>query len=270
MSNIGDFNGNFTKRMRGESQVISVEGGFDEVVYGDVTGNLLDRSSGGNDTITALARSITVYGDAGGRIDDFARGGNDTISAGGRFGSVFGDAQSMAGRSRGGDDHVTARFQAGTVYGDAFSMEDRARGGDDVLISRAQPAQLSFDITTLYGDAQTMSGRTRGGDDALVSGAGTDHMWGDAAQMLDRARGGEDTFVFAGQFGNDRIFDFRPDEGDRLSIDVADPDAEGAEVTLAVSGSDLVVTVAEGTISSGTITLVGFTGALNHDDLILV
>ncbi|KAA2237986.1 hypothetical protein [Salinarimonas soli] len=295
----GDFDGNLTGKMMAAGQTLSgPTQPFDGVIYGDVTGSLFGRSSGGNDTISGQARAIIVYGDAGKAIGDHARGGDDTITVGGSSGSIYGDAQSMLGQARGGNDVITAKFGFGGVfvYGDAGTMTDRSVGGDDVILLNAERGSAYGDakemsgsavggndtITSmppanaqpgmevfLYGDAQTMSGRARGGNDTLVSGAGADQMWGDAAVMLDAARGGADTFVFAGNFGSDRVYDYRPGEGDRLQIDVADPSNPYGEIHWETSGTDVIIHVS-GPSSTGDIVLVNSTHAFSVSDLLLV
>jgi hypothetical protein len=213
-------------------------------VFGDAA-QMNFTSIGGND---ALSGSGVLIGDAQAMLD-FAKGGNDTIT-----GSGYGDASSMYDHSVGGNDNIT-----GGGWGDAFFMYGNTKGGDDVLVGGADGAQLNGDAYYMYDNAQ-------GGNDRLTSGAGVDHMWGDAQFMAETAHGGADTFAFSGNFGTDYVYDFRPGEGDALEVHVANPADPSTEVTWANVGSDVVITVT-GSISSGSITLVGFGGPLTYDDL---
>jgi len=266
---------------------------FGLIVYGDAGQSIEDHARGGDDTIIAGGRVFSVYGDSYSMLGH-ARGGDDTVSAsaGTSSGTVYGEAYSMTGHARGGNDVLSGSGTYMTIFGDAYSFGERAKGGNDsIVISVGLIGAASGDATemsgasrggndtlvsqsgsgaTVYlsGDASVMSGRARGGNDVLVSGAGTEHMWGDAQQVSGKAKGGHDTFVFGGEFGNDLVGDFRPREGDRLKIDVANPHVHGTEVTWQTVGSDTVITVA-GNTSHGTITLVGYTGPLDHGLLLV-
>ena len=75
---------------------------------------------------------------------------------------------------------------------------------------------------------------------------------------------GDDTFVFAGVFGNDTVGDFRQGE-DTLEFNVPGVN-DVEELQIALVGSDTVIIAG----TSGTVTLVGFTGTLTDADLVFV
>jgi hypothetical protein len=100
-------------------------------------------------------------------------------------------------------------------------------------------------------------GPVRAGDDRLVSGINApDLMWGDFAESNIIFTPGADTFVFAGAFGNDTVYDFRTSDGDKIEIDLAEGEIWSEQVTWTAVGTDLVMTV-DSDSSSGTITFVG-------------
>ncbi len=231
------------------------------IFYGDTA--YMSGDIGGADVIVGRDNSpTTAFGDAW-QMQSGATGGADTFMGGNdTYNSIRGDAETMYHGTTGGDDLIIGGDRSfNFLVGDARTMI-YAKGGSDTIIGGAYATE-----NLLYGDAMGMGGDgtasgARGGDDRLISGIGAvDQMYGDAVRM-NGAVGGADTFVFAGQFGNDIVHDFRTADGDQLEIDVADPAAPSGEVSWEVSGSDTIIMVSGGP-SQGTITLVGYTGSLD-------
>jgi hypothetical protein len=181
----------------------------------------------------------------------------------------------MQGPSHGGNDTLIggAGSLVNELYGDAYVMEGRSVGGDDTLLGGANSASGN----SMYGDALILSGGgVVGGNDRLISAIGSaDFMVGDAVEMENGAVGGADTFVFAGEFNDERrfgeqkrdvVYDFRHEDGDKLEIDIDDGVSWQSQVLWAVEGSDVVVTVQSAT-SNGGITLVGVSSLTESDFL---
>jgi Ca2+-binding RTX toxin-like protein len=151
--------------------------------------------------------------------------GNDVLS-----GSASVNAEDVL---QGGNGNDTLSGHGGTdaLYGD---------NGDDKLAGGAG-------IDYLYGDSgnDTLDGGTEG--DVLFGGKGNDIVTGGL---------GADKFVFAPQYGNDRIMDFKASEGDKLffldffSTPMTEKDFLSKYVT--DTGNDLLIS-----LPGGSITLVG-------------
>jgi hypothetical protein len=200
-----------------------------------------------------------MFGEGTGMQSNFGR--DDTLTGGtNSFNRMHGDAQNMDD-SVGGNDVMTGGANSlNEMFGEADRMMF-STGGDDTLTGGTNSSNQ------LIGDADRMFS-SAGGDDRLISGIESiDHMWGDARTMDAESTGGADTFVFAGLFGDDVVYDFRPLEGDVLEIDIDGADW-GSQVSWEVldgslyfdhlgerlPGARAVVTVA-GASSSGTITV---------------
>jgi Ca2+-binding RTX toxin-like protein len=185
---------------------------------------MVGTSTGGRDTLIGSAFGDRMSGDAGRNLGDSSRGGADSLDG------------------RNGDDEL---------LGDAELMFSFTRGGDDVLRGGAGADKL-------YGDAHQQRDWAIGGSDKIYSGSGNDEIWGDG-QLFNDAVGGQDKFYFNGNFGDDRILDFRAGE-DQIYLS----GVTASEVEVDVNGGDTILT----TFSDHSITLVGFTGLLTSGDLI--
>jgi Ca2+-binding RTX toxin-like protein len=240
----------------------------DDTIYGEDGNDLLNGGLGldalfggeGDDTLNAGTdpRGVFAYGEGGddtingnlgddnligGAGDDRIRGasGKDFLSGGG------GDDWLMPGAGLnmvdGGDGTDTVDYSDSTgVEVDLSFHGDRAAGGGGYqgdLIGNVENVVGSSFADTLIGDGRNNVLSGSGGDDILVGLEGDDHLAGD---------GGSDTFVFAPQFGNDRITDFdaNPAGGqDLLDISAFGISAEsfGAHVSIADAGPDTLITL---------------------------
>jgi Ca2+-binding RTX toxin-like protein len=226
-------------------------GGFFMIGDGD---NAFVSAQGGNDLLdaTSSTQQTNLHGETNSDMAGTSIGGNDTIK-----GSAFGDIMSgeangtMSGASRGGDDRLEGNGGTDVLVGDGFQMEGTAVGGDDVLRGGA-------DDDDLYGDARSLNEFTVGGDDRLNGGAGDDEIWGDG-DLNDDAIGGKDRFIFSGNFGDDEIFDFRPEDGDRIVLQgLTQSEVQISIVTVTAPNDSTLIT----TLGDQSVTLVGFTGSL--------
>jgi ELWxxDGT repeat protein len=157
-----------------------------------------------------------------------------------------------------GDDIITGTGSTDTLFGDTSkTLSDSVEGGNDQISGLG-------DADILLGDASTLSGHARGGDDRLSGGEGNDILSGDAVFMFDNEKGGHDTFVFDDAFGNDTVRDFRQGE-DTLEFNVSGLN-NTQNLEIASVGFDTVITAG----TSGTVTLLGFTGSLTDMDFIFV
>ena len=252
----------FSSRSSGEAagdELRSIEGlrgsAFDDGLYGDNNGNLLDGFDG-NDVIVGRAGDNSMLGGAGndrlysGRDADSIDGGADLdavfyaysdtgvdvdlLDGVGQFGFAEGD-RLTAVENLYGSDH------ADTLRGDQDANLIVGQDGDDVLLGCGGNDRLlgrGGDDTLEGGEGND---RLEGGegDDVLLGGAGNDRLIGDL---------GADVFVFTLGDGRDRIDDFDPvnDLLDLTSwglssfseLDVADGD-NGAEISF--NGSDQLI-----------------------------
>jgi Ca2+-binding RTX toxin-like protein len=233
---------------------------------------MYDNADGGNDTLIGGAGSTNfLNGDALFMYDN-VRGGNDTlIGANGAFFNFFlADASDMYGNTHGGNDLLIGGTDTSNqMFGDTFNMHDNARGGNDTLIGGANS------INNLFGDAVSIRGNARGGNDTLISGAGTDNMWGDAGAINDVTASpdaptgsvvtGTDTFVFAPGNGDDRVFDFRRSDHDRIDVSAWGFQSL-ADMTIVDAGADTRIEFD----AANSVTLSGFAdpGVLQASDFI--
>ena len=244
-------------------------GGNDTLIGGATANNSLfgdarlmyDNSDGGNDTLIGGAGSTNfLNGDALFMYDN-VRGGNDTlIGADGAFFNFFlADASDMYGNTRGGNDTLIGGANTSNYfYGDTYVMHDNARGGNDTLIGGG-----AFSNNYVFGDAVSLRDNARGGDDTLISGAGTDNMWGDAGAINDVTASpdaptgsvvtGTDTFVFAPGNGDDRVFDFRQSDHDRIDVSAWGFQSL-ADMSIVDTGADTRIEFD----AANSVTLVGF------------
>jgi Ca2+-binding RTX toxin-like protein len=195
-------------------------------IFGDIDlGGVLGTGRGGNDILEGGNFGDSLYGDTGGGLQDQAVGGNDKP------------------RARGGDDFL---------YGDTTGFSESAQGGNDVL-------RGGSGNDTLYGDGLTLSDFTQGGNDKIYGDAGNDELWGDGALIGEDSTVGKDRFFFSGNFGDDEIFDFRQEDGDRIVLqDLAQSEIQVSIVTVIDPDDSTLIT----TLGDDSILLLGFTGGL--------
>ncbi len=211
--------------------------------------NELYYAGGGNDSLRGKAGDDTLFGgSANDRLEgmsgyDLLYGGNqdDRLSGGPGRDALFGDdgADKLYG-GRGSDNLV-----GGLVPDDLFGGK-----GDDVVFGGSGR-------DTLYGGERndTLLGESR--QDDLHGGSGRDVLYGGqggSAREADRLFGGSggDTFGFDGRvYGGvlGTVWDFDPDEGDKILIIVPGNDAEiigTASFTEGILGAEVRVTDAGG------------------------
>jgi hypothetical protein len=172
----------------------------------------------GNDLIEGLGGNDTLIGNAG----------NDTLIGGNGSDLLFGGA---------GDDSLLGGNWADVLHGEA---------GNDVLLG-------GNGHDTLYGGDgdDTLWGET--GHDVLDGGAGNDRLIGGGGN--DRMTGGpgDDVFVFANNFGRDRITDFQRgvDLLDLTGLTGTSDITSFSQIAarMSVQGADLVLTLRGGVIT---------------------
>jgi len=200
---------------------------FADLLYGDDADNRLSGGAG-NDRLFGRAGDDTLTGGAG---RDFLHGGPgmDTVS----YADAEAGVQVRLDRDRG---------TGGDAAGDRYKSIERVEGSefDDRLIGSKRPNQMSG------GDGDdVLAGKNRSdhldggagndrlvggdggdlldggaGDDVLLGGKGNDRLIGGAGDDYMVGGKGLDTFVFAPDFGNDRIAGFNA-RYDRLEFDPA-------------------------------------------------
>ncbi|MGO4283227.1 hypothetical protein AB4Y99_03205, partial [Bosea sp. TAB14] len=227
--------------------------------------------------------SNTFFGDAGHNMFGRAQGGDDVAFFAGNEGlsaqfanAAYGDAQTMFGDAAGGNDRLSGGVGSGDVvnqfYGDAQSMREAASGGNDTLTGGSNSGGGAV-TNSLFGDAATLSGFARGGNDTLIAGtaasgsAVSNDMWGDG-QLSDHARGGADLFLFKDSGSmtvgtNNTIEDFSQAQHDKIGFNGVAGVHSFADLTIAQSGSDTVITA-----GADQVTLHNFTHMLTHSDFL--
>lgn len=203
------------KGFAGEDDLIG--GAGDDVLIGG-TGQDRLRGDGGNDTLDGGRGEDELYGGAdndklkgGAGSDDLYGGdGNDRLLGQGSSDTLDGGAGRDRLEGAGGGDKLYGGAGRDKLIGGKDNDELHGDGGNDLLKGGDGTDRMwggagadrligGSGLDTLYGEA----GRDRlgGGDDAdtLNGGAGNDRLWGGA---------GGDFFVFDGDSGNDRIYDF--------------------------------------------------------------
>ncbi|MFC7477497.1 calcium-binding protein [Dankookia sp. GCM10030260] len=253
----------------------------DDFLFGET--NRLDGTAiGGNDTLSGGVGNDQLYGDAS-SMSDSARGGDDLLGGGAGNDGLYGDGVRVSLTAQPGSDWLNGGTGNDTLNGDSsFDLGGAIHGGNDVLYGGA-----GTDI--VIGDAGAIVGTARGGNDIVLGGAGDDRVTGDAFFMADGAgggndyidggagndqlngdadnassNGGRDVFGFVQRFGNDRALDFRSGE-DQLRFFVAGVNDTG-DLAVAQTSEGTVITVARGSTTFGTVTLVGHFGPLGVGD----
>ena len=124
-------------------------------------------------------------------------------------------------------------------------------GDNPRLVGTADPDQI-------YGNGLgNLSGVA--GNDRIFGLAGDDELWGDGLLDGPDATGGKDKFFFSGDFGDDTIFDFRPEDGDQIVLQgLTQLDVQLSIISLTDPNDSTLIT----TLGDDSITLVGFTGSL--------
>ena len=228
--------------------------GGDDMIYGgslvggDSAGPMVD-ATGGDDLIVATdaTGSCRLFGET--LDEDLAGasvGGRDHIVGGAYADAIYGEGVMLSGTTKGGADWLSGGGGNDTVYGDGSCVRDAASGGNDVVWG-------GDGNDTLYGDGLQLLGTARGGDDDLYAGSGKDVLWGDGL-LFSQADGGRDRFHFEGDFGADRVMDFRKADGDQLVFDGVTQNG----TTISHDGANTVLSFAGGQ----SVTLVDFTDAL--------
>jgi serralysin len=188
-----------------------------ELTFVNDAANLVE-GRGGNDRIEAMGGNDTLTG----------ADGNDTLLGGKGSDTLFGGT---------GDDWLE-----GDLWGDWLQGET----GNDTLIGGNADDMLNG------GDGEDrLSGDA--GHDRLDGGAGRDRLTGGTGTDILTGGAGADAFVYAGTFGQDRITDFRPAEGDLIDLSglTGKSDITGmAQLAglMSVQGGDLVLALRAGTI----------------------
>jgi len=250
----------------GQNTVMDGGGGGD-FLLGDAGDTI--NGGAGDDTVGAFFGNASIGGGIG---NDLVMGGSgvDTLTGGDGNDTVVGStlgvtagADSMDGGA--GDDLLYGMGSGANIFVGGDGADSLVGGtgadsmsggtGNDILISGAGADTLSG------GDGNdNMQGGA--GNDSLMGGAGDDTLWGGAG--ADTLVGGTGADIFylreLGAGSNTTINDYSGTEGDRLHFTGvtqltvgAASGATGTTATVALSGSNTVITMPDGS----TITLVG-------------
>jgi hypothetical protein len=199
--------------------VLNGVNGQDNIIYGDTDGTADPSTLLGNDTITGGSNATNlIFGDAETLMGHATTGGDDTLIGGANStNTLVGDSNDDLGAPFGGNDTLTGGTNStNTLIGDIVNAGAGALGGNDTLIGG------KGGTNNLVGDFADVGGSADGGNDRLVSAANTtDNMWGDF-QSVDHPGmniGGADTFAFGRHNGEDVIYDFNAQQGDKIEID---------------------------------------------------
>ena len=209
--------------------------GNDKLYGGD--GNDFLLGDGGNDKLYGQNGDDKLAGYAG---NDYIRGqdGNDKLYGGDGDDFLLGDAgndklygqngnDKLAGYA--GDDYIRGQDGVDLLYGgdgNDFLLGD---GGNDKLYGQNGNDKLAGYAGNDYMRGQDGQDLIYGGDgnDRLLGDAGNDKLYGqDGDDIINggagndylRGQAGADSFVFADNFGVDRIKDFSTSEGDKIDL----------------------------------------------------
>ena len=247
--------------MRGDAETMATgsRGGNDKLYGGgELVGDAYDDMTDvicGHDLLSARSSSVAsdLTGDSWNYLYGSTVGGNDRLDGSSFDDGLAGESfHDLADVSRGGNDKLWGHGGDDRLYGDASSLDDASVGGNDVL-------RGGTGNDTLYGDAPDLYLFSTGGDDRLHGDAGDDELWGDGLLDGPDATGGKDKFFFSGDFGDDTIFDFRPEDGDQIVLQgLTQLDVQLSIISLTDPNDSTLIT----TLGDDSITLVGFTGGL--------
>ena len=224
---IGDSNREMNSAIGGNDVLSARSAGSSSELMGDTFFDLLGNSVGGNDLLEGSSFGDFLWGDADDQLLDGSKGGNDRLNGYGGDDKIVGDGEAIDNVAKAGNDVL------------------RGGGGDD----------------TIFGDAESLLGFAVGGNDKIFGNAGNDDLWGDGEIDATEVNvtGGKDRFFFSGNFGDDKIFDFRPEDGDQIVLQgLTQLDVQVSIVTVTDPNDSTLIT----TLGDDSITLVGFTGSL--------
>jgi Ca2+-binding RTX toxin-like protein len=210
----------------------------DDVIRGLQADDVL-RGGGGDDSVDGNAGDDRAFGNAG---EDVLRGGagNDVLAGQAGADIVSGGAGDDVIRGGALGDRLNGQKADDRVIGQAGDDTAKGGGGDDVV----RGGGGDDDLTGNRG-ADTVQGG--GGDDTVTGGGGADDLDGGRGDDVLNGLRGADSYIFAGDFGDDTIVNYRPAgsgaQGDRLVFVLGNGEAEtDAQALAAMSqvGSDVV------------------------------
>jgi Ca2+-binding RTX toxin-like protein len=178
------------------NDTLTGDGGSDSLVGGDGIDSLMGGL--GNDTITGDAGNDRLFGNEG--SDTLSGGvGNDRLEGGTENDSLSGGLENDVVLGQAGNDRLQGNEGSDNLHGG---------DGNDTVEGGADSDKVSGNIGNdrLFGEAGNDTLWGNEGNDRLDGGAGNDGLYGGA---------GSDSFVFLGDFGTDRVFDFA-DNADTL------------------------------------------------------
>jgi uncharacterized protein (TIGR03118 family) len=227
-------------------------------------GNDVHSGASGDDVIRGGRGADTLMGQLGDDLIDGGDGADKLFGGAGDDVVNGGDGADQLSGGR-GDDLLRGGDGADVLNGG--SGKDRLFGGDgkDVIDGGA-------DADVIYGGDGKDSLNGGDGADRLLGGDGRDTLTGGMGDdFLDGGKG-RDVFVFAGQFGDDRIADFDAywsNGQDLIDFSAYDLTSEtfASRVEIDSANGNTVITIDGG----GTITLLGVcdAGAITLHDFIL-
>ncbi|MGJ8609464.1 MAG: M10 family metallopeptidase C-terminal domain-containing protein, partial [Octadecabacter sp.] len=163
--------------------------GFENAIGGDDDDTLLGSTGGNN-----------LVGNAG---EDIISGGNgsDSLYGGNGADSLFGGNGDDIMDGGNGADFLAGWNGSEIMHGRAGQDHLRGQGGEDSLVGGEGQDRLEGG-----GEADLLLGGN--GQDKLFGGNGRDVLNGGVGNDLYNGGVGSDTFVFSGNFGDDRVQDF--------------------------------------------------------------
>ncbi len=189
-----------------------------DVIFGLDGDDQIDGGAG-DDTLSGGSGADKLRGGDG---NDVARGGsgNDLVEGGAGNDQLWGDDGDDTLGGQGGNDTLQGGAGNDRLFGDDGDDTLGGQGGNDTLDGQAGNDRL-------WGDE---------GDDTLLGGAGRDTLEGGTGNDTLRGGADADTFVFGRGQGTDRIADFQPWTGDRISLQ-----GQGYQIVDTAQGLSLVL-----------------------------
>jgi len=229
----------------GEEDTLNGLGGND-TLNGLAGNDLLDGGTGSDRMVGGLGNDIYLVNSSGDTVVEQADQGTDTV----RTSTSYTLSASVENLTYTGSGSFTGQGNdlANVITGGAQGDTLRGNGGNDILIGL-------------------------GGDDTLNGGAGADTLNGGAGNDTMNGGASNDIFVFAANFGNDRIqgFDPNPVNGQDL-LDISAIGITSADFASRVSvsdvGSDTLVTI--DAVNTILLLGVGNAAAVTQDDFFLL